>query len=166
MRAFVKFLRGDDDFGGFSWWWQLIGACSSGLSLISLAQKMFTIGLAPFFAGFLDFYRGLFYPLINALFFFVPFHLADWYKDLFCISFFLTAAVFKSGNEVRYLDDPVQRTAVTLGLGLVLSVPLLGLASPLLTIGHDPEESEEFRRLLVIAAIVVVLFFLLNATLR
>jgi hypothetical protein len=168
MRAFIEFLRGDDDFGGFSWWWQLIGACSSGLSLVSLAQKLFTIGLAPFFAGFLDFYRSLFYPLINAIFFLVPFRLADWYKDLFCISFFLAAAYWKSAQQIRYgfEDTPFLKAAGVVALSLVVSVPLLALAAPLLMFGSMPEESEEFRRLLAIAAIVVVVFFLLNATVR
>ncbi len=160
----------------FSFWWQLLGGLTSAVSLISLAQKAFSIGLAPLFAGILDYYRAIFYPLIEGLLFFVPFHLPDWYKDLFCLAFVFGLALVRHWS----IDDSggwEVKTVVFLGNFVVAAmgaVTLYGLLAPIFAFSaiSSPEEaitSEGAKAALtsmIISIVAAVLFFLLNGALQ
>jgi hypothetical protein len=87
----------------YAYWQQLLGGLAGSVSIISLIQKLFAIGLTPLLAKFLDYYRGIFYPLIDKLLFFVPFHIPSWYKDLYCLSFVILVAVYRNTDHRR--DD-------------------------------------------------------------
>jgi hypothetical protein len=77
------------------WIWAA-GALVSAVSLISLIQHAFDVGMTPLFAEALAFYRALTHPLFDLALFWLPFRLAGSVKDLL-LTMFLTWAI-----QMRY----------------------------------------------------------------
>jgi len=80
----------------FGFWRLIIAVLGSTVSLISLVQRAFSIGLAPILSDFVSFYRKIFYPIIDLIFFYIPWSIPVWYKDLVIISFIFAALDMRS----------------------------------------------------------------------
>jgi hypothetical protein len=76
----------------FKFWWTIFTAMLSSMSVISLIQKWLSVGIKPILLQFLTFYRRLLYPLFDALASVFHVSFADWYKDLFFLSFIFSMA--------------------------------------------------------------------------
>ena len=87
----------------FKGWMQVLTICTSAASLISAIQKLFDIGLTPYFFEFISYYRRLFYPVVE--YFPKLFHIAlyDWYKDLYILSFILCSITFRA--SAHFLEE-------------------------------------------------------------
>jgi hypothetical protein len=86
--------RSTRDELGF-WWWT-IGTVTGGLSLISLVQKVWQIGLAPLPKLLLEHYRSVLRPLHDLLVYIIPLRLPEWYIDAYVLSFLACSAYFKA----------------------------------------------------------------------
>ena len=128
----------------YNFWLAVFGAIPSTLSIISVTQRMFNVGLGPVFQDILEYYRKLVFPLFD----FVPFTLPGWYKDLYILSgvalISLVRAMYISFEDinqpVRYRtivatqetyrvepDSPYISLAVWSLMALVASVFLIGI---------------------------------------
>jgi hypothetical protein len=159
----------------FSFWWQALGVITGSLSLISFTQKVFDIGLAGTFAAFVEYYRAVFYPLLQpiyaALAFILPFDLPDWYKDAYLLSVILFAPLMRTVTmqQAREGDGIFTVTAASVSLTLGASLVLLGLYIPFLVIKafveDDDDDQGTYRKISVSLLCILaaaILFFALN----
>jgi hypothetical protein len=78
--------QGNDNVVGSGSWWKIFGLVAGSLSLISLAQKIWHVGLLPIPAAIIGYYRDMLVPIHNIVSSFVPFTIPDWYEDLWILS--------------------------------------------------------------------------------
>ena len=173
----------------WNFWWKVFSAALGAGTVISLAQRAFSVGLAPVFADFVSFYRGLFHPLVEAMLSLVPFDVAPWYPDAFLFSFLFLSSTFRlhvisSQNKPDFA--PLTRAQNLVGavlmpviggaLAALLSIPLLGIilfvaavsfSLPWVRIDEGDRENAEIMRQSLkwfwIMCCAALAFFALNA---
>lgn len=67
-------------------WWKVFGLVAGSLSLISLIEKIWHVGLLPFPALIVEYYRDMLVPIHNIVSSFLPFSVPEWYQDLWVLS--------------------------------------------------------------------------------
>jgi hypothetical protein len=173
----------------YRFWIALLGALLSAPAIISLIQKLFKVGLAPIFSDILDYYRNLYYPVVEALqklLAFIPWFdfyaliysslmSHEVYKDLTALSFISAIALYRvvMRNNLSF-DDLVSVTIVAiifLVLFVVLALTLIPLIFPLgvlfnMTRYKDNSERLEYLTSLALAAIAVAVFYVTNAIIK
>jgi len=173
----------------YKFWIALLGALLSAPAIISLVQKLFKIGLAPIFSGILDYYRNLYYPIVEALQKLIA--LIPWfdfyaliysglmsrevYKDLTALSLVSAVALYRvvMRNNLSF-DDLGTATivaAIFLVLFVVLALTLVPLIFPLgvlfnMTRNKDNAERLEYLTSLALAATAVAVFYVTNAIIK
>jgi len=161
----------------------------SALSVVSVIQRFWNVGLVPLLSDFLAFYRKAFYSFFD----FLPFSLPGWYKDAFILSSVFTAIAIRAiisnsqGGFQKYEDLRLIAYFVlgiwwllfsTLLLGPLFAVLLyiLGMVTPDRNSDFEGTSYEEERAaslefanaiLFSFVALIVasVAFFVLNANL-
>jgi len=83
-------------------WWKLIGLVSGTLSLISLVQKILKVGLMPLPAAIINYYRDMLTPLHIVIESLIPFHVPEWYEDLWVLSFLSFIIYYKSTYKMDF----------------------------------------------------------------
>ncbi len=117
----------------YGFWIAVCGAVPSALSIISVTQRTFNIGLQPILLDIVSYYR----KLVSPLFGFLPFEIPGWYKDLWLLSAVILLAGLRTLHVHLNADDgEVQKSEpsrVAKWLTLVLLyLPLALVASALL----------------------------------
>jgi hypothetical protein len=76
----------------YGFWILAIGIIPSALSIISVTQRSFSIGLTSIFADIVSYYRKIAFPVFDIL----PFTVPGWYKDLFILSLVLLVTALRA----------------------------------------------------------------------
>lgn len=143
----------------FRFWTVALAALASALPLISLLQKLFSVGLAPFLRDSLTYYRHAVYPLVDTLqailanvpwlefysLFLHKFVSIDAYRDLAVLSFLFAGAAFRVILRSVIASDATYRgweegVAAVVGMTLIsliclaLALTLLALMLPLVAV--------------------------------
>lgn len=75
--------------GEWRFWLRLAGTLVSAVSLVSLIQHAFAVGVSPLLGEMLSFYRALTYPVFDLALFWLPFRFAGSTKDLVLLMFLI-----------------------------------------------------------------------------
>lgn len=138
--------------GYFTYILFVLGFIPSTLSLISFAQRVFSVSLIDTFAAIVTFYREAIYPAFDFVSRIIPIDFADWYKDALVINFFLGNMLLRSfvglaSNDDLTVGDHIRMTIIgsilSLVLGALLVTPVLLAIMTLFTI---PLTIEAIRR--------------------
>jgi hypothetical protein len=180
----------------YKFWIGLIGALVAAGPLISLIQKLLDVGLTPVFANALSYYRGITYPLVDWLRYFISFippldlyrFIFSWiisldtYRDLTVLSFLVAGAMsraIRTVNTQRQAGDEIhdEREEFLVEVGaLILKVlfaysllPLFLLVFLFETWATAPEERPYINYFLLnflLALVAAVAFFVANEVMK
>lgn len=100
----------------YLYWYAIGGGLINAASAISLIEKIFSVGLAPVFQEFINYYRKVAYFFLDPIFSLLPLYVSSSYKDLYLVSLISLAMLLRSG-EVAYADR-VHRQYPRLSAGL------------------------------------------------
>jgi hypothetical protein len=136
----------------YSFWWLVFGVVSGAISLISIVQRAYSVGLTSLWWDLIDAYRRLVYPAFDFMFQVVPFHLPAWYKDAVVVSSVFGALLMRSymaaGPPLEEMMGKGWKIAIrawSIFGSVFLAITLLGLVVPLLELrylrqpSHDPD---------------------------
>jgi hypothetical protein len=126
-------------FRGFQTTLAVLGVVTGALSIISLVQRLVSVGLRPAFSEFLSYYRNIVDRAVNPIIEllpleYLPWDIAPWYGDALVLSVAGTSALARGYAMLRAegdLDDEVGDAIVahTPWLGPLLTVLLFALSS-------------------------------------
>lgn len=134
------------------WFYGFLGAAFSVAPLVSLAQKMLEIGLAPVMEEIVENYRSLVHPIVHWLLEWTtaPFtwllpdwslQAPDWLKDLYALSFVGGAAGSRAlwRSEALVEELPVWMLSILTALGgVVFGGTFFGLIAILVAVVYPP----------------------------
>jgi hypothetical protein len=130
----------------FGFWFSAFGTLAGAVSVISLIQKLFNIGLLPILADFIGFYRKLMYPVFDALLFFTAWRPPTWYMDLYVLSFVVCIATLRGITSIIRTTPTSNKTKSTiiltvypLVISVIASVVLLGVPFLLIGVAYSAE---------------------------
>ena len=104
-----------------------LGLPASTLALINLIHKIFSIGLTPVLNDIITLWKQVTAPLHLLLSHIIPFHLPDWYYDLFIISFILSAIMWRRGIPAKPHDNQAKYMLFIYTLSFLISICFLGI---------------------------------------
>jgi hypothetical protein len=165
----------------------IFGGLLSAPPIISLIQKRSQVALTPILLDFLNYYRKLFYPVIDVALYLLTF--APWldiyallyssfmspevYKDLTALSLIFTTAFLRVAMDrpkLRSLDFGYFMGLLIITFYVVgCALTLIGLANPIIFITRDPETKKVYKNYiisLVIALIAATAFYATNELIK
>jgi hypothetical protein len=156
----------------------LLGIPVSALALISLAHKIFKIGLAPVFNAIVTIWRDVTAPLgdiLKWLFSAIHISLPDWYVDLYILSFISGVVVWrrtfsfdKDTQKFRkdFIDVVFAWVYSAVSSLIIVSNIFMAGASFLGKLEEVDPEIRQIRYDLIIIASLAIGFFALNLVIR
>ena len=155
----------------------IIGGLVSAGSLISLVQKLFSVGLSPVLYEFVAYYRRVAYFFVDWMTFWLPFQVPGWYKDAYiisvvCCATYMRAAVATKGG--MSWASSLAANAIGVVGGLIASIVLSGFIFPLLAAAvlRSDRKDDDFGfremlqlyiKMLVATCLATIAFFALNS---